>query len=192
MDELLSDKLKAAAGFALFLLFAFLIFQNASLVKEFATGYGLFGLFIASLIANATVLLPMPIDIVVLALNAQSSSLTEVIFVAIAVGAGAGIGEMTAYIAGLLGVETAEKMKHTEFTRIKEIRGKIERLGMRFIFLIAIIPFPFDIIGVTAGFIRYNPKKFFIAALAGKTCRYTILGLAAYYGFAFLKGANLF
>ncbi|HLC93116.1 MAG TPA: VTT domain-containing protein, partial [archaeon] len=152
--------------------------------------YGLLGIFIASIIANATVFLPLPIDLLVIAINAQSDSLLNVIILCSVVGVGAGIGEMSAYIAGLLGVETAEKIREKEFTQIKEIRGKLEQKGMAFIFMMALVPFPFDIIGVTAGFIKYNPKKFFIAALLGKTFRYIALGVAAYYGFAALKGVH--
>ncbi|HLC79313.1 MAG TPA: VTT domain-containing protein [archaeon] len=191
MDEEILDKLKLGAGVLFFAAIAFVIFQNASLVKDLAQGYGWFGLFVASIIANATVFLPMPIDLVVLAINAQSASLTEVIFLAVVVGSGAAIGEMSAYVAGLLGVKTAEQIKEKEFDKIKEVRRRIESAGMGFIFLIAIIPFPFDIIGITAGFIKYNPQKFFIAALAGKICRYIILGIAAYYGFAYIKEFNL-
>ncbi len=188
MNERTADKIKAGLGIAIFLIFTYFIFQNAGIVRELATGYGLVGVFIASLIANATVLLPLPIDLAVIAINAQSDSLLAVLSLSLVVGIGAGIGEMTAYIAGLLGVETAEKIREKEFSQIKEIREKIERKGMAFIFMMAIIPFPFDIIGVTAGLIKYNPKKFFVAALLGKTCRYIALGVAAYYGFAAIKG----
>ena len=187
MDESLKDKLKAAAGVVFVIIFAVVVFQNAGYVRELAEGYGLVGIFIASIIANATVLLPMPIDIVIIAVNAQSNSLLEVVILGGIVGAGAAIGEMTAYIAGLFGVETAEKIKESEFSRIKDIREKIEKLGMKFIFLIALVPFPFDIIGITAGFIRYDPKKFFVAAFFGKTCRYILLGASAYFGFAYFR-----
>jgi len=188
MEEHISTKLKLGVGIILFLGFVYIIFANASFIRELAQGYGLVGLFFASLIANATVFLPMPIDIVVLAINAESASLMEVIIFGIVVGAGAGIGEMTAYFAGLLGVKTAEKIKDKEFEQIRGIREKIEKLGMKFIFFVALVPFPFDIIGVTAGFIKYNPKKFFVAALLGKTARFIILGVAAFYGFSYVKG----
>ncbi len=182
-----SDKLRLLLGIFLFAVFAYLILSNVELVRQLAQGYGLVGLFFASMIANATVLLPVPIDLLVIAVNAQSGSIFDVLLVCIVLGAGAGIGEMAAYIAGLLGVETAEKLKKSEFRRIREIREKIERMGTRFIFFAAVIPFPFDIIGLTAGFIKYDPKKFFLAALLGKTVRYVLLGIASYYGFAFVK-----
>lgn len=181
------DKLKVAGSILIMAIFAIVIFLNAGLVRQLAEGYGLIGLFVAAIIANATVLLPMPIDVVIIALNAQSESLLQVFILGAVVGTGAAIGEMTAYVAGLLGVETAEKIKAQEFKRIREVREKIEKAGMMFIFLVAIVPFPFDVIGITAGFIRYNPRKFFIAALAGKICRFILLGLAAYFGFALIK-----
>jgi len=188
MDPRLSEKLQLAIGLLVFLAFFYFVFQNAGFVRELATGYGLLGVFLASLIANATVLLPLPVDLAVIAINAQSDSLGAVLALCLAVGIGAGLGEMSAYIAGLLGIETAERIRAKEFSQIRGIREKIERRGMAFIFMMALIPFPFDIIGITAGFIKYNPKKFFVAALIGKTCRYLALGLIAYYGFAAFKG----
>jgi len=190
MEERLFGKIKIGIIAILFLALTYFIFTHAALVRELATGYGLLGIFIASIIANATVLFPLPIDLIVIAINAQSDSLLQVVILCTVVGIGAAIGEMSAYFAGLLGVETAEKMREKEFTQIKDIREKIERKGVAFIFMMALVPFPFDIIGITAGFIKYNPKKFFIAALFGKTCRYIALGVAAYYGFAALKGIN--
>jgi membrane protein YqaA with SNARE-associated domain len=187
MDEATMDKLKIVGALLVFIVFAYVVFANASLVRELSQGYGLLGLFIASIIANATVLLPMPIDLVVLAISLESSSLPEVVFISGVVGAGAAIGEMTAYMAGLLGVQTAEKIKESEFKQIGAMRERIERLGMSFIFFMAVIPLPFDIIGITAGFIRYNPKKFFVAALFGKMVRFAILGLAGYYSVGYVK-----
>ncbi len=188
MDERLKDKLKIGAIALFFLALTYLIFTNSSLVNRLATGYGLVGVFIASIIANATVLLPLPIDLLVIVINAQSDSLAAVVILSAVVGIGAAIGELSAYFAGLLGVETAERFREKEFTQIKEVREKLEAKGMVFVFLMAMVPFPFDIIGITAGFIRYNLRNFFIAALFGKTIRYIALGVAAYYGFAAIKG----
>ena len=188
MEEGILDKLKFVAVGVIFLGLSYFVFTNAGLVRQLATGYGLIGIFIASVIANATVLLPLPIDLLVIAINAQSDSLGTVVILCAVVGIGSAVGEMTAYFAGILGVETAERFREKEFSQIKDLREKLERKGMGFIFLMALVPFPFDLIGITAGFIKYNPKKFFIAALFGKTIRYIAIGVAAYFGFAAIRG----
>ncbi|MEM4261368.1 MAG: VTT domain-containing protein [Candidatus Diapherotrites archaeon] len=168
----------------------YILLTNKNIITQLASGYGLLGLFIASIIANATVLLPMPIDILFLALASQTNSITETIIIALVLGLGAGIGEMSAYIAGALGSNILEKTKKIDAEKMKQIRENIDNLGMYFIYFSAVVPFPFDIIGITAGMLKYNPKKFFIAALAGKTTRYIIIALSAYYGINTIK--NIF
>ncbi|MEM4257219.1 MAG: hypothetical protein QXD98_02555, partial [Candidatus Diapherotrites archaeon] len=73
----------------------YILLTNRNIITQLASGYGLLGLFIASIIANATVLLPMPIDILFLALASQTNSITETIIIALVLGLGAGIGEMS-------------------------------------------------------------------------------------------------
>ena len=180
----ISRTVKFAAAFLVFIAFAYLIFENAPLVRELVQGYGLVGLLIASIIAHASILLPMPIDIVLFAISAESASVLEVVVLGIIVGFGAAIGEMTAYLFGLMGIKTVESAKHHEFLEIKRIRNKLGEKGMFFIFLGAFTPFPFDIIGIAAGLIKCDPKKFFLAALIGKLARFILIGLAGYYGFA--------
>ena len=181
------ETLKGIAIIMIVIVFAYLIFANASVVHELVQGYGLVGLLVASIIANASIFLPVPIDFVVFAIAAETESVVEVIVIGLVVGFGAAIGEMTSYIMGLYGVKMAERAKHHEFKQINYVREKLGSNGMLFIFLGALTPFPFDLIGIAAGLIKYDYKKFFLAALAGKLVRYVIIGLAAFYGFAMAK-----
>ncbi|MCR4336009.1 MAG: VTT domain-containing protein [archaeon] len=181
------DTVKSVIAIIGFLIVAYLIFTNASVVNQLILGYGLVGLLIAAMIANASIFLPVPIDLVIFALSAESANYFDVVVISIVAGIGAAIGEMTAYIMGLLGVKTAEKAKHKEFLQMGKVREKLGTKGMVFIFLGAMTPFPFDLIGIVAGLIKYDVKKFFVAALAGKILRYLIIGAAAYYGLSFAK-----
>jgi membrane protein YqaA with SNARE-associated domain len=170
------------------LVFAYLVFSNMAFVKSFVIGYGLLGLFVGSIIANATVLFPVPVvDVIFLALAGDSTSVFDAIFLGIVVGSGAAIGEMSAYLAGLFGIQAAERAKKAEFDKVKIIREKINKLGGYFIFFSALVPFPFDIIGITAGLIKFDYRRFFLAALAGKLTRYVILSLASFYGIHAVK-----
>ena len=187
MDEKQVETAKRVLAIIAFLVFAYIVFTNASFVKSIAQGYGLLGMFVASIIANASIFLPMPIDIILFAVSTQETNIGEVLLLGIVVCAGAAIGEMTAYILGLLGVSAMQKAKNKEFVRLEEIREKLGKKGMVFIALGALTPFPFDLIGIAAGLIKYNPKKFFIAALIGKVLRYLLIGIAAFYGFAVIQ-----
>ena len=138
--------------------------------------WGPLGLFAASIFANASIVLPVPIDIVVFWLG--SSGLMHPLLVGILAGAGAAIGEMTAYILGMLGIKLVEKKRGYEVEKINTLRNRIKNKGMIFIAAGAFTPFPFDLIGIAAGLIKYDPKKFFIAALVGKLLRYIIIAYA--------------
>ncbi len=181
------ETLKTFGIAALFLMFFYIVFTHQEFVKGLVSGYGLFGLFVASIIANATVFLPMPIDLLFLGLSAQTLGLVDTLIVAVVLGAGAAIGEMTAYITGTLGAKAIKGLRVKEFGKLEQIREKIGEKGMWFIFIGALVPFPFDLIGISAGLVRYDWKKFFIAALLGKTGRYILIGLAGHLGLSALK-----
>jgi len=181
------ESFKLVLVIILVILFVYFVFENSSLITDLVSGYGPIGFFIASIIANASIFLPVPIDILLFVISAESPDIISVLILGVLVGFGAAIGEMTAYIMGLLGVKAAERAKNKEFKQIGVIRKRLHKSGMYFIFLGALTPFPFDIVGITCGLIKYDPKKFFIAAVAGKVFRYLIIGIAGFYSLGFIK-----
>jgi membrane protein DedA with SNARE-associated domain len=46
--------------------------------------------------------------------------------------------------------------------------------------LAAFIPFPFDVIGISAGIGNYDIKKFFVATLIGRVLRCMLIAYAGY------------
>jgi len=155
----------------------------AEILNDLVSNFGLLGLFIAAIIANATIFLPLPIDLIVFVLGGidfLGIGLLSPILAGLVVGAGAAIGEISGYIIGLAGIKGAEKLKKTHFKKIEGLRSKIENKGMVFIALAALTPFPFDLVGIAAGLIKYDVKKFFLAALVGKVARYVIIAVAGY------------
>lgn len=174
-----------------FIAVAYFISQNSSVILALTTGYGLVGLFIASLIANATVFFPLLIEPILFTIASAQKTFLEAFLIGLIMGVGAGIGEMSAYLIGSLGVESIKKKGLYEIEKMVDIREKIDKWGMPFIYIGAIIPFPFDIIGVTAGLVRYDFRKFFIAAVLGKTTRYVLVAIAGYYSVGFLKAIVL-
>jgi membrane protein YqaA with SNARE-associated domain len=162
---------------------------------SFIESFGYLGLFLISIIANATILLPLPLDILILAITSNplgNLTIFEILIIGLVVGVGSAIGEMSAYIIGLMGVKSAEKILKVETNKLQEISKRIRSSGMVFIFLGAFTPFPFDLIGIAAGIIRYDLKRFFIAAALGKIARYTLLAIAGFYGIELIKSILFF
>jgi membrane protein YqaA with SNARE-associated domain len=100
---------------------------------------------------------------------------------------GAAIGEMSAYILGLLGIKTIQRMSEERVEKILALGESLANKGIPIVFLGALTPFPFDFIGIAAGLLKYNPKKFFIAAFVGKAVRYIIIAFAGFIGAASVK-----
>lgn len=164
-----------------------MVFEIAFLVEFLYSSYGLFGLFLAALVGNATVFLPAPIDLLVFLVGAVITDPWFVLVVAVVAALGAAIGEMSAYILGLLGVKTLQKMNEKRVEKIFGVGEKLANKGIPIIFLGALTPFPFDLIGIAAGLVHYDPKKFFAAAFAGKFTRYLIIAFAGFFGAASVK-----
>ena len=148
------------------------------------TTYGYLGIFAASLITSATIILPMPFFIIIPA----AVQVLDPLGVGIAAGLGAAIGEMTSYLIGIGGNRVAGLKKKKTFGRILEhAESWYERHGGFFAtFIFAILPLPFDVVGILCGIMKYNIKKFFIATLLGKVLKYTFLAYASFYGINYL------
>ncbi len=136
--------------------------------------YGYLGAFIISLILNATVILPVGTFAVVATLGATLPSAPLVGLVA---GVGAAIGEMTGYMAGYSGRSIVQRQKI--YARLE---GWVKKWGALAIFILAIVPFLFDLAGMAAGALRLPFWKFFLACWLGRTILYIVLALAGSWG----------
>lgn len=158
------------------------------MVEQFFLGllttYGYLGIFAASLITSATIILPMPFFILIPA----SVKFLNPLGVGIAAGLGASIGEMTSYLLGLGGNKIALLKKKKTFGKIiGHAEEWYEKHGGFFAtFVFAVLPLPFDIVGILCGIMRYDIKKFFIATLLGKLLKYIFFAYASFYGINFL------
>ena len=141
--------------------------------------YGYLGIFILSILGNATLILPVPSFAVVIgAANTLNPWLVG--FVA---GFGSAIGEMTGYLAGYGGSAIIE---NTDIYR--KMVGFIRRWGAWVIFVLALAPNPiFDIGGIVAGALKMPWWKFLGAATAGKSIRLIIFALMTVWGFSFFS-----
>lgn len=141
------------------------IFSIRNQAQELAK-YGYPGIFLLSVLANATVLLPAPGVIVVFAMGAIFNPFG----VALAAGAGSAIGELSGYIAGLSGKGVIENKEF--YKRLKNWMETHERQSHLAILLLAFIPSPlFDMGGIVAGTLRMPVTRFLFYCWIGKTLK---------------------
>jgi len=145
--------------------------------------YGYMGAFLICLVSSATVILPVPGILLLFPLAVSFNP----ILVGLAGGIGGGIGEMTCYIVGYSGRGVVEN------TRLyNTVVQWLEKWGVLTVFVFALTPLPFDVLGIAAGLLHFPFWKFFIACWLGKTVLFTGMALAGAWGWeAFLTGTFL-
>ncbi len=141
--------------------------------------YRYLGAFLISLIGNATVLLPGVVLPILTTLGAvfykSSGSIVEPIIVGLVGGAGAAIGEIVGYTAGYAGASVVRNRKLYDRSV-----GWIHRWGVLAVFIFALVPLFFDLVGLAAGVLRFPLWKFIVSCWLGRTVLYvTFVVLAA-------------
>jgi uncharacterized membrane protein YdjX (TVP38/TMEM64 family) len=144
------------------------VFRNE--VKRLGV-YGYPGIFIISIISNATIIIPIPGILITTAMGAVFNPLG----VALAAGAGSAIGELTGYLAGFGGQVIIEKKDWYE-----RVMKWMKKYGDVTIFTLSLIPNPlFDLAGMAAGTLKLPVWRFLLACFLGKFLKMLIF---AYFG----------
>lgn len=157
-----------------------MVFGSEFLIS-LANTYGLIGVFIIGFLSSFTLFIPSPAFFVVFLLG----NIINPLPLGIAAGLGSAAGEMTSYYAGY-GVSFVAKKYKKKFRGIEKLFRKYNAPVIIFIF--SATPLPFDIVGIFCGAIRYPVKNFFLATLAGKLVKFTIIAYAGFYGLGTIKG----
>ena len=140
---------------------------------------GLIGLFVVSVIGNATLIIPAPVFVVACAAGLAFGPVQ----VGIVAGLGAAIGELTGYMAGYGGEAIIP-----EGNLYHRIHAFMQRHGMLAIFLLAALPNPiFDVGGIIAGVLKMPVWKFLTAAWIGKSIRLGVTAWACMAGIPWLQ-----
>ena len=132
--------------------------------------YGYFGAFLISLIGNGTILLP---GIVLPLLSGLGSFFYPVkgimgpVLVGVAGGAGAAVGEIVGYLAGYSGRGIVENRRLYNI-----LVDWVRRWGSLAVFVFALVPLFFDLVGLAAGLLRFPLWKFVIVCWLGRTILY--------------------
>ncbi|MFZ3301633.1 MAG: VTT domain-containing protein [Microgenomates group bacterium] len=132
-------------------------------------GYGIFGIFLISVLGNATVVIPAPVILSAFV----GGSVYNPILVGLVVALGATLGELTGFMAGLGG-----RVAITDHRHFKKIEHWMTKSGFLTLLILAAIPNPlFDLAGIFAGATNYPIKRFLIATFIGKALKFLTVAL---------------
>ncbi len=135
------------------------LYLNRNRVQELE-GLGYPGIFLLSLLSNATLILPVPGVLFTSAMGAVFNPF----WVAIAAGTGAALGELTGYLAGYSGQGVVERTKWQP-----KVESWMRKYGGITVFVLSLVPNPvFDIAGLTAGMLKMPVIKFLFWSMLGK------------------------
>ncbi|MBN1878165.1 MAG: VTT domain-containing protein [Anaerolineae bacterium] len=129
--------------------------------------YGYLGIFLISIIGNATIVLPVPTFITAFA----GGGVFNPNLVGVISAAGATIGELTGYLAGTSGKAIIENRNMYE-----RFNHWMKRYGLVTLFVLAAIPNPlFDLAGIIAGVSHIPVWKFLLVTWAGKIVKFLLI-----------------
>ncbi len=131
---------------------------------------GYIGIFLLSILANATIILPAPGVAFVFGMGAIYNPL----LVALAAGAGAAIGEFSGYLAGYSGNIVIQNRP-----RYQRLIPWMTKYGPWTILVLGFIPNPiFDVAGILAGALKMPAWKFLLFCMIGKILKMLLFAYA--------------
>jgi membrane protein DedA with SNARE-associated domain len=163
--------------------FAVIIWQRESILNfsRELTKYGALkyvGVFILSLAASATIIIPIPGLAMTSAFGAISANSLDPLWFGIASGLGATIGELTGYMLGYSG-----RMAVPDNRTYERIVSWMSKWGDLTIFFLALVPNPlFDVAGLAAGVLKYPAWKFLLIGAAGRLPKHILFSYLGYWG----------
>jgi len=134
---------------------------------------GYLGVFLVSLAANATIVLPMPSLLIMLPL----ATVLNPLYVGLVAAGGGALGEMTAYLVGYSG----RGIWHENKNYLRAVAW-LRKWGIWVVFVVSATPLPIDVMGLAAGNLRFPFWKYFIGCVPGKIIKYVSLAYAAVWG----------
>ena len=141
--------------------------------------WGYLSVFFIELANSATVFVPTPGQ----AFTFSMGGMLNPLYLGAIGGVGSAIGEFTGYA---LGARTGNRIKCGRM--FKRLESLTKNWGGLYLFMLAIIPGPFEVAGVWAGAVRYSKIRFFLYVALGKTLKVTGFALAGYFSMSHLLG----
>ena len=178
--RLITNSLRVLALFAAVGITVY-IFSIRDRVQEFAE-FGYPGIFLISLLSNATILLPAPGVAVIYAMGAIFNPFG----VGLAAGTGGALGEFSGYLAGFSGQAVIERMDLYD-----RIKPWVDKYGGWAVLVLSAIPNPFfDVAGIAAGIAKMPIHTFLFFVWVGQLIKMTLFALAGKYSIQWI--ANFF
>jgi uncharacterized membrane protein YdjX (TVP38/TMEM64 family) len=162
------------------LIFTLFVFRDQVIKLE---GYGYVGIFLLSIAANATIIIPLP----GIAFTTAMGAIFNPVGVAVAAGLGASIGELSGYLTGFSGRGLVERA--SLYSRLITWMKAHQNLAYGMILFLAFIPNPlFDLAGMASGGLKLPLWKFLLACAIGKILKMLMFAYAGYYSISWLTG----
>jgi len=140
---------------------------NPNWVLQFGN-WGYVGAFLISLLASASLILPLPGLAIAMALGTALNPLV----LGIVTGVASALGETMGYLLGSSGRSLLAGRQQRHYARLERWTRKYGALA---IFVVAVLPLPiFDVAGIAAGAIGMPVWSFLLATTLGKTIKYTV------------------
>lgn len=147
--------------FALVISVVIFIFRDKFVQLE---EYGYLGIFLISVLGNATVILPVPVILTAFI----GGGIFNPFIVGIVTAVGAAIGELTGYLVGYGGKVVIKDSK-----KLIKIEGWMKKHGLWVLFVLSAIPNPFfDLAGIVAGATGVPVYKYLIVVTLGKMVKF--------------------
>lgn len=159
------------------ILISVLIFLNRDKLGNLES-YGYLGIFLMSVLGNATIVLPIPVILIAF----LGGGIFNPLIVGVVNALGATIGELLGYMAGLSGRGLIKEGK-----RIQKVKNWMNKYGLWALFVLAVIPNPlFDLAGIVAGATRIPIYKYLIVVWLGKLIKFLAFSFLGAGSFSFI------
>jgi membrane protein YqaA with SNARE-associated domain len=173
-------RILALVGVIALIVILFIFREQVKKLQE----YGYLGIFLISIAANATIIIPIP----GVAFTTAMGAIFNPIGVAIAAGLGASLGELSGYLTGFSGQAVIENS--TTYARLTGWMRNHQNLAYLMIVGLAFIPNPlFDLAGMASGALKLPIWKFLIACAVGKILKMLMFAYAGFYSFNWFAAA---
>lgn len=149
-------------------------------LEQLAYQYGYLGIFFLSLIGAISIVFPIPYTVVIYLMG----SVIDPFLIAVSGGLGSVFGELAGYALGYYGRTLMGEERRRKMGYMLKI---FDRYGVAAIFLFALTPLPDDLLIIPLGIMRYNPVKFLVPCVLGKTVMCLILALGGRFSISLIK-----
>ena len=178
------DRILEIASLVFVIVLVVLLVWQRDAIRDFALvmakywGLKYLAVFVISLAASATLIIPIPGLAITSLIGAVSIGPWDPLWIGVASGLGASFGETTGYLLGYSG-----RMAIPDTKNYERVVGWMKKWGDLTIFGLALIPNPlFDVAGIAAGILKYPLWKFFVVGALGRLPKHILFAYLGYWG----------